>query len=251
MVCDGMSSPIRCGHRDRRVVEEIVREAHERRSERLLDQNSGETGAVDEDVRRHRFAVLNRHGSYFPELVELDAGDMAFRVFDPALHCLFMEVFAEQHSIEVIAVPDIERKRPVRFRGEVVVGEVGRDEEAIRVRVHVGAVQPRLCVVHELRHRQVVEHRGKRMEIALESRLGRPAVEGDAALVGRVALRHPFRLLDPQAVEEPSQPRRGSFADTDDAYHGRLEDRDLDAAPDQSHSPGSSRSSTRPIRRRR
>jgi hypothetical protein len=37
-----------------------------------------------------------------------------------------------------------------------------RDEEAVRMRVHVGAVHPRLRVVHELRPRQVVEHRGER-----------------------------------------------------------------------------------------
>jgi len=237
----------RCRHRDRRIVEEVVREAHEGRSERLLDQNSGEAGAIDENIGRHRIAVFDRYGRDLAALVQLHARDMAFHIFDPALQRLFVKVLAEQHRIEVISIPDVERKRPDRFRGEVVVGEVGRDEEAVRMRAHIGTVQARLRVVHELCHRQVVEHRGKRMEIALESRLGRPAVECDAAFVRRVALGHPLGLLDPEAVEEASQPRRGSFADTDDADHGRLEDRNLDAVPDQcirqdhcGHPPGRS-----------
>ena len=147
----------------------------------------------------------------------------------------------------MIAVPHVERKRPLRLRGKIVVREIGRDEEPVWMRAHIRAVHPRLRVVHELRHRQVVEHRGERVEIALEPQLGRPAVERDAALGRRVALGHPFGLLDPQAVEEASEPRRRSFADTDDADHGRLEDRDLDAVPDQrirqdhrGHPPGRS-----------
>ena len=133
----------------------------------------------------------------------------------------------------MIAVPDIERKVALRLRREVLFGKRRRDEKAVRVRMQVHAVQPPVGVVDELRHRQVVEHRRERMEVAFEAGLGRPAVERDTALVGRVASRHPFAFLDAEGVEEAAQPRRRAFADTDDADDRRLEHLDLDALGQQ------------------
>src|SRR6185295_14824452 len=111
----------------------------------------------------------------------------------------------------------IERERLTGFWREIVLGEAGSDEKTVRMSRHVGAVQARVRVVHELRHREVVEHRGKRMEVVLETRLGRPAVERDAAFVGRVAFGHPFGFLYAEGVEEAAQPGRGALADADDA----------------------------------
>ncbi len=88
-------------------------------------------------------------------------------------------------------------------------------------------------VVHELSHREVVEHRRERVEVALEPFLGRPSVERDPALVGCVAGRHPFGLLDAQAVEEPAEPRGRALADADDPDGRRLEHLDLDALPEE------------------
>src|SRR2546429_3909394 len=99
--------------------------------------------------------------------------------------------------------------------------------------LEIGAVDARLDVVDELLHRQVVQHRGEGVEVALEPRLGRPAVEADAALVGRVAGGHPLRLLEPQAVEKAAEPRGRALANADDADRGRLPPRDLDASLDE------------------
>src|SRR2546430_15335291 len=78
-------------HRDRRIVEEIIGEAHGGRSERLLDENPGEAGAVDKNVSRHRFAVLDRGGRDLAALVELHPRNMAFRICDSAPRGLLVE----------------------------------------------------------------------------------------------------------------------------------------------------------------
>ncbi len=71
------------------------------------------------------------------------------------------------------------------------------------------------------------------MEVALEPRLGGPAGEGDAALVGRLAGGHPLRFLDTQTVEESPQPGRGALSDTNGGDGWRLQHSDLDSTGNQ------------------
>ena len=62
--------------------------------------------------------------------------------------------------------------------------ETGGDEKPIRIRANVGAANSGIGVLHELRHRKVVEHRGKGMKVAGMTWFGRPTIKGDAALIG-------------------------------------------------------------------
>src|SRR5579875_1538511 len=80
-----------------------------------------------------------------------------------------------------------------------------------------GAVQARMHVVDERRHRHVVQHGREGVEVTFEAGPRGPALEADAGLVGGMAGRHPFRFLDAEALEEPAQPRRGAFAHADHA----------------------------------
>jgi hypothetical protein len=65
------------------------------------------------------------------------------------------------------------------------------------------------------------------MEIAFKAWLGRPIGKGDAAFVSRMTFGHPFGFFDPEAVEEPAQPRRRALAHADDADGGGLDHRDI------------------------
>ena len=216
-VSDGTVSADRCRHGDRRVVEQVLREADERRLQRLRDQQSREARAVDEQVAADGGTLPSAQRGDGAMLIEVGLSDMRREMADAALQRLFVQELTQQHGIEVIAVPDVEREVLGGLRCKMLGGEPRRDEEAVRMRVHVGAVDARIGVVHELRHGQVVEHGRERMKVALEARLGRPAVEGDAALVGGVALGHPFGFFYSQAVEEAAQPGRRTLADADDA----------------------------------
>src|SRR3984893_1983127 len=141
-------------------------------------------------------------------LIEAGVSHMRSKISDAALERLLVQELTQQHGIEVVAVPDIEWKVLGRLRCKMPGCKPRRDEEAVRMRMHVGAVDARVGVVHELRHGQVVEHGGKRMKVSLETRFGRPSVESDATLIRRVTLGHPFGFLYPQAVEEAAKPGR-------------------------------------------
>src|SRR5882757_4214079 len=106
---------------------------------------------------------------------------MSHPIPDPTLQCLFVEELTEQYGIEMVAVPNIERKIFGGLGCQVSTRQARCDEESVRMRMHVGAIDPGVGVVHELRHGQIVEHGGERVKIALEAGLGRPLVESDAA----------------------------------------------------------------------
>jgi len=161
--------------------------------------------------------------------IEIGMPHMRGLVAYPALQRLLLQELPQQDGIEVMAMPDVERKVFRRFRGKILPRQSRRNEESIRMCAHVGAVDPGIGVMDELSHREVVEHGRKRMKVAFEARFGRPAIEGDAAFVSGMALGHPFRFLNPEAVEKPAQPRCRSFADADDADRGRFDYRDFDA----------------------
>ncbi len=217
----------RRGHGDRRVVEQVLRERHVGRLQRLADQQRGEAGAVDEEVGVERVAALELERRDVAALVQLGRVHVARHVHDAALQRLLVQEGPEQAGIEVVAVADVEREMARRLRCLAAHGEPLRQEEAIGMRMHVGIVQARVDVAQELRHRQVVQRRRERMEVALEARTRRPAIERDAALVGRVAGRHPLGLRDAQALEERAQPGCRALAHADDADHRRLQHRHL------------------------
>ncbi len=221
----------RRGHGDRRIVEEVFGERHERRAQRLADQQRCETSAVDEEVGCQRFIAF-----------ESQAGDLAMFVLQYRLHVarhvvhsaferLAVQERPQQSGVEVVAVGDVERKAALGLGSPAFVRQPAGNEEPVGVGMDVGAVQSCMHVLHELGHGQVVEHRRERMEIALEPRPGRPAIESDARLVGGVAPRHPFGFLDTQAFEEATQPWRGAFADPDGADLGGFDHRYLQAPP--------------------
>jgi hypothetical protein len=160
----------------------------------LIDQETGETAAVHEQVRGNGLALLRADRLSRAVRRERGVRDVAALVAHAALDRLALQELAEQYGIKVIAVPDVEWEGLARLRRTAVGGEACGDEEAVRVRRHVGAVDARLDVVHELAHREVVEHGRERVEVLLEPRLGRPALEGDAALIGGVTGGHPLGL---------------------------------------------------------
>mmetsp|Transcript_23365 Transcript_23365/g.55532 ORF Transcript_23365/g.55532 Transcript_23365/m.55532 type:complete len:559 (-) Transcript_23365:2099-3775(-) len=221
----------RCRHRDRRVIEEVLGKRDERRAQGLADQQRRKAGAVDEEVGGQGLPVVKQQAGDVARFVQLDPVDMALQVADAPFDGFASEELPEQGRIEVIAIPDVERKVGPRARASSLAGEGGRDEEAVRVGVHVGAVEPRMHVVHERVHGHVVQHRRERMEVALEARPGGPAFEGDAGLVGGVAGGHPFRLLNAQPIEETAQPGRRTLANADDADLRRLQHADLQTWP--------------------
>src|SRR5438874_9547261 len=219
--------------RHRCIVEQIAREAYIRRVQRLVDQETREAAAVDEEVRRYRLALLRADRGEVAVGVEVRVRHMAALVAHAAIDRFAVQELPEQHGVEVIAVPDIEGEALARLRGATLGGQARSDEVAVRMRLEIGAVDARLDVVDELLHRQVVQHRGEGVEVAPEPRLGRPAVEADAAVVGRVAGGHPLRLLEPQAVEEAAEPRGRALTNADDSDRGGLQQRDLDASLDE------------------
>ena len=170
--------------------------------QRLVDQQARKAAAVHEEVRGDGLAFLGGHRGDRTLRVKPGVSHVTALVAHPALERLFVEELPEQHRIEVIAVPDIEGKAVARLGRAALCGQACGDEEAVRMRMHLDAVDPRLDIVDKLPHGQVVQHRGKGVEVALEAGLGRPPVEGDAALVGRVASGHPLGLLDAETVEE-------------------------------------------------
>src|SRR6185503_18110791 len=100
----------RGGQGDRCVVEEDVGVADERCLERLLNQQTGESTAIDEDVRPDRLPVARAYGGNRAFLIESGVRYMARAVAHSALQRLFVHELPEQHRIEVITVPDIEWK---------------------------------------------------------------------------------------------------------------------------------------------
>ena len=128
----------RRGHRDRCIVEEVVREADERRLQRLVDQQTREPAAIDEEIGRDRFAFLRVHrGDRRRRRPRVACVDVAGLVAHPALERLLVQKPPEQHRVEVIAVPDVERKASPRLRRTPLGGQARGDEEPVRVREHV------------------------------------------------------------------------------------------------------------------
>ena len=85
----------RCGHRDRGIVEQVVGEAHERRSHRLLDQQSAETGAVEKKIRAYRLAFRRDDGGDVAVLVQADVADVAGLVMHASLLGLLVQKLAQ------------------------------------------------------------------------------------------------------------------------------------------------------------
>ncbi len=207
------------------IVEQVLSETHERGFQGLRDQQSRKARAVDEKIRCQALALPRADRCDRTLLIEVCTRHVGHYVMHAALDRLAAQELPEQHGIEVIAVPDVEREVFGRLRRQRAGRQASSDEEAVRVRVHRRAVHARIDVVHELSHRQVVEHRCERVEIAVESGLGRPTRECDAALIGGMTFRHPLRLFDTEAVEEPAQPGSRAFADANRRHGGRLHER--------------------------
>src|SRR5258706_10121574 len=100
---------------------------------------------------------------------------MADRMADAALQRLALQELAEQGRVEVVAMPDVEGEVLGRLRRQAARRQACGDEKTVRMSMQIGAVDTRVGVVHELRHRQIVEHRGKGMKITRVARLGGPA----------------------------------------------------------------------------
>src|SRR6266851_7383511 len=103
-------------------------------------------------------------------LIEIRVSHVSREISDAAFQRFLVQELTQQHGIEVVAVPDVEREVLGGFRREMLVRKPRGDEEAVRMRMHVGSVDARVGVVHELSHGQVVEHGGEWMKVSLETR---------------------------------------------------------------------------------
>lgn len=151
-------------------------------------------------------------------------------MLDATLHGLVPQEFPDEPGIEVVAVFDVEREVLVGLGALPVLQEPRAEKEPVRVRVHVHALAAREGVEVEGRDRVLVELRGEGVEVALVTRARGLVGEGNAVLVGRVARRHPFGLVDADLVEENLEPRRRTLAHADRAAVRRLDQRDLHTA---------------------
>ncbi len=104
--------------------------------QRLVDQQPRKSAAIDEDIRGDGLALPGRDRRDRAVLVEVGVRDVRGLVTHAALQCFLVQKLPEQHRIEVVAVPDIERKMLGRFRREMPAREPRRDEEPIGMRGH-------------------------------------------------------------------------------------------------------------------
>lgn len=215
-------------HYHRAVVEEVFAERAEGHAERGLVDRRAEPAGVDEQVARDPLAALGEEVRD-RSLGDRDLDDAALEMDHALPDRVIAQEGADQMRIEMIAVGRPERKMFGRDRRPPRRREPRRQEEAIGMRPDVLPVPPPPRRIEKGGRGVEIERPGKGMEIAFEARPVRPAVKGDAVLVGGVARRHPFGFGDAERLEECLQLRRRAFADTDDADVGAFDHRHLRA----------------------
>ena len=143
------------------------------------------------------------------------------------------QILPDQHRVKMIAIAAVEREVGRCQRRPALVGQAGRNEEAIGMRGNIDPVPPRPRIGEQIARSMNVEVAWERVEIALEPGHVGPAVERNPDLVRGVAARHPFGFGDPDLVEECLQLRGRSLADADDPDVARFDQRHLgpDRAP--------------------
>ena len=111
----------------------------------------------------------------------------------------------------------------IRQRRARIPGQVIRNEKSIRQCVHVEITLAQNHVLIKRANERVITHREERVVVAFEPWSGRPARKTNPALVGAVAMGHPFLIRDAELLKESPHFRRRTFADADNADRIRFE----------------------------
>ncbi len=188
--------------------------------QRLLDQQSAKTRAVDEQVGFDARAVVEHQGLDEPVRgAQAGLDNLAFGALDAARFGVAAQIAGVQTGIEVISVGDFgERRiaRRIQRRNHELAG--GRRDGIQRIGADVfGLAGPeRLTpVLVERQGTEVAPDRSEPVNVGVADFA--PIDELDPELERALHLAHEFRLVDLEQLVERAQVRHRRLADADDA----------------------------------
>ena len=215
-------------HRDRPITGQPVRPVLESGVQGPLDQQSAESGAVDEQLALDGGAGIEPDGADVAlTLTQLDVDDAALDPLHAPRLAVAAQVAGVERGIEMEGIGDLRQRRlrHVGARAHELVVQAGHRVDRVVLQLLGRAGQVLLePVLMEVDRPRVLAHHPETMDVAIAE--ARPVDELDAELEGGLGLPHELVLVELEHGIEHDDGRDGRLADAHRADFLRLDQRD-------------------------